>query len=72
MKARRSHPFLLATICAAWIVACGQTTTTTGVEGSNASAKQGWYTPLPPALQDELRQRALYQTELSETDETES
>jgi len=72
MKARRSRPFLIAAICAVWIVGCGQATTTTGVEGSNASAKQSWYTPLSPALQDALRQRALYQTELSESDETES
>ena len=63
---------LLATFCAALMTGCGEGPKSTGVEGTNVAGKQAWYTPLSPATQDELRQRALYQTELSESDETSS
>ena len=72
MRPLRLQSFLLAAIGVLALASCGKSATSSGVEGTNAAAKQSWYTPLSPALQDELRQRALSQTELSESDETES
>jgi len=68
MRPLRTSLFLPAMIGAALVAGCGEATKSSGVEGTNASAKQSWYTPLSPAIQDELRQRALHQTELQQTE----